>query len=150
MLGVKQGVIKYHFCVFCMTRPRIEPRSSGPLANALTTMGISGKFLVYKSIFTVLSFPSSFPSILRIVPMTLTTIRIVVRWNIVSYPRCFIWMEVSPHCRGQKQSILTPLDRGHKWLVYFQISYTYISYKVQNKGKSKLDKKWHLPWKFRF
>ena len=35
MLSVKQGGIKYHFWVFGMTRLRIEPRSSGPLANTL-------------------------------------------------------------------------------------------------------------------
>ena len=35
MLSVKQGDIKYHFWVFGMTRPRIEPRSPGPLANTL-------------------------------------------------------------------------------------------------------------------
>ena len=32
--AVKQGGIKYHFWVFGMTRPRIEPRSSRPLANS--------------------------------------------------------------------------------------------------------------------
>ena len=36
MLSVKQGGIKYHFWVFGMTRPGIEPRSPGPLANTLT------------------------------------------------------------------------------------------------------------------
>ena len=35
MLSVKQGGIKYHFWVFSMTRPEIEPRSPGPLANTL-------------------------------------------------------------------------------------------------------------------
>ena len=29
LLGVKQGGINYHFKVFGMTRPGIEPRSSG-------------------------------------------------------------------------------------------------------------------------
>ena len=33
MLSAKQGGIKYHFKVFGMTRPGIEPRSPGPLAN---------------------------------------------------------------------------------------------------------------------
>ena len=36
MLSVKQGGIKYHFKVFGMTRPEIELRSPGPLANTLT------------------------------------------------------------------------------------------------------------------
>ena len=35
MLSVKQGGIKYHIWVFGMTRPGIEPRSPGPLANTL-------------------------------------------------------------------------------------------------------------------
>ena len=35
MLSVKQGGIKYNFRVFGMTRPGIEPRSHGPLANTL-------------------------------------------------------------------------------------------------------------------
>ena len=38
MLSVKQGGIKYHFWVFGMTRPGIEPRSPGPLANTLTAI----------------------------------------------------------------------------------------------------------------
>ena len=38
MLSVKQGGIKYHFWVFVMTRPVIEPRYPGPLANILTIM----------------------------------------------------------------------------------------------------------------
>ena len=42
MLSVKQGGIKYHFLVFGMTQPGIEPRSPGPLANTLTIMPISG------------------------------------------------------------------------------------------------------------
>ena len=42
MLSVKQGSIKYHFWVFGMTRPGIEPRSTGPLANTLTIMKMSG------------------------------------------------------------------------------------------------------------
>ena len=37
LLIVKQGGIKYHFYVFGMTWPGIEPRSSGPLANTLPT-----------------------------------------------------------------------------------------------------------------
>ena len=35
MLSVKQGGIKYHFSVFGMSRPGIEPRSPRPLANIL-------------------------------------------------------------------------------------------------------------------
>ena len=35
MLIVKQGSTKYRFWVFGMTRPGIEPRSLGPLANTL-------------------------------------------------------------------------------------------------------------------
>ena len=42
MLSVKQGRIKYHFFkVFGMTRPGIEPRSPGPLANTLSTRPMS-------------------------------------------------------------------------------------------------------------
>ena len=40
MLSVKQGRIKYHFWVFGMTRPGIEPRSPGPMANTLTARPI--------------------------------------------------------------------------------------------------------------
>ena len=36
MLSLKQGGIKYHFWVFCMTQPGTEPWSPGPLANTLT------------------------------------------------------------------------------------------------------------------
>ena len=35
MLNVKQGGIKYHFKVFGMTRPGIEPQAPGPLVNIL-------------------------------------------------------------------------------------------------------------------
>ena len=42
LLSVMQVGIKYHFWVFGMTRPEIEPRSSGSLANTLTIMPISG------------------------------------------------------------------------------------------------------------
>ena len=42
MLSVKQGSIKYHFWVFGMTRPGIEPRSYWPLVNTLTIMPMSG------------------------------------------------------------------------------------------------------------
>ena len=43
MLSVKQGGIKYHFWVFGMTRPGIEPRSPGPLSNTLTSVLISNE-----------------------------------------------------------------------------------------------------------
>ena len=33
MLSVNHGSTKYHFCVFSMTRPRIEPKSPEPLAK---------------------------------------------------------------------------------------------------------------------
>ena len=36
MLSVKRRGIKYHFLVFGMTRPVIESRSSGSLANTVT------------------------------------------------------------------------------------------------------------------
>ena len=51
MLSVKQGGIKYHFWVFGITRPGIEPRSPGPLANTLTIMPMSGITLLKKSSF---------------------------------------------------------------------------------------------------
>ena len=35
LLIIKQDSIKYHFWVFGMNRPDIEPRSPGPLANTL-------------------------------------------------------------------------------------------------------------------
>ena len=41
LLSVKQGGIKYHFKVIGMTRPGIEPRSPGPLANTLLTRSIT-------------------------------------------------------------------------------------------------------------
>ena len=45
MLSVKQGDIKYHFKVFGMTRPGIERRSPGPLANTLTARPMSGIYV---------------------------------------------------------------------------------------------------------
>ena len=39
-LRVKQRSIKYHFFVFGMTWPGIEPRSLKPLANAVTVMSM--------------------------------------------------------------------------------------------------------------
>ena len=48
MPSVKQGSIKYHFFwVFGMTRPWIEPRSPGPLANTLTIMPMSGLSFIF-------------------------------------------------------------------------------------------------------
>ena len=41
MLSVNQGGIKYHFWVFGMTRPGIEPRSPGSLANTLLIIPIA-------------------------------------------------------------------------------------------------------------
>ena len=40
MPSVKQEGIKYHFWVFGMTQPGIEPRSPGPLANTLTIISM--------------------------------------------------------------------------------------------------------------
>ena len=37
-LSVKQDHIKFHFWVFCMTRPATKPRSPGLLANTLPTL----------------------------------------------------------------------------------------------------------------
>ena len=51
MLSVKQGGIKYHFRVFGMTRPRIEPKSPGPLANTITAKRNPAKKLHYSEIF---------------------------------------------------------------------------------------------------
>ena len=45
LLSVKQGSIKYNFEVFGMTRPGIEPRSPGSLANTLTT-GPMSRFII--------------------------------------------------------------------------------------------------------
>ena len=47
MLSVRQGGIKYHFWVFGMTRPEIEPKCPGPLANTLTIMPMSE--LIYRN-----------------------------------------------------------------------------------------------------
>ena len=41
MLSVKQRGIKYHFKVFGVTGPGIEPRSPGPLAKTLLTRPMS-------------------------------------------------------------------------------------------------------------
>ena len=41
MRNVKQGDTKYHFLVFGMNRPRIEPQSPGPLAKTLPTKPMS-------------------------------------------------------------------------------------------------------------
>ena len=41
VLRAKQDSIKYHLWVFGMTRPKIEPRSPGPLANTLTIMSMA-------------------------------------------------------------------------------------------------------------
>ena len=39
----------YHFWVFGMTQPGIEPRSRGPLANTLTTIPMSGIEHIYNA-----------------------------------------------------------------------------------------------------
>ena len=44
MLSVKQVGIKYHFRVFGMTWPGIEPQSPGPFANTQTIMPMSGVY----------------------------------------------------------------------------------------------------------
>ena len=40
MLSAEQDGIKYYFWLFGMTRPGIEPRSPGPLANTLLKTGV--------------------------------------------------------------------------------------------------------------
>ena len=45
LLSVKQGGIKYHF--LSLTRPGIEPRSPGRLANTLTARPMSGFICIY-------------------------------------------------------------------------------------------------------
>ena len=47
MLSVKQDDLKYHFLVFGMTRPGIEPRSPGPLANTLLIRPMARFTLLY-------------------------------------------------------------------------------------------------------
>ena len=42
MLSVNKDGIQYHFGVFGMTRPGIEPRSPGSLTNTLTIMPMDG------------------------------------------------------------------------------------------------------------
>ena len=53
--NVKQGSIKYH--VFRMTRPGIEPRSPGSLANTLTIMPIALYFVKLLWTFNKSNFP---------------------------------------------------------------------------------------------
>ena len=48
MLSVKLGGIKYHFGVFGITRPGIEPRSPGSFANTLTIMPMSTEIDINK------------------------------------------------------------------------------------------------------
>ena len=45
MLCVKKGVINYHFLVFGMTRPEIEPQSPGLLANTLIIRPIAHELI---------------------------------------------------------------------------------------------------------
>ena len=40
IFSIMQGVIKYNFLSFCMTRPGIEPQDQGLLANILTKLDI--------------------------------------------------------------------------------------------------------------
>ena len=49
MLSIKQGGIQYIFCVFGITRPRIEPWPPGPLVDTVIIMpvGRSGVGVVY-------------------------------------------------------------------------------------------------------
>ena len=56
LLSIKQGGIKYHFNVFSMTRPGIEPRSPRPLANTLSTRPI-GCCTLLKNWPCVLPYP---------------------------------------------------------------------------------------------
>ena len=49
VLTVKQGSIKYHFWVFGMTQPGIEPRSPRPLVNTLTIMPNRSEFRDFPS-----------------------------------------------------------------------------------------------------
>ena len=53
-LNVKQGGIQYHFLVFGMTRPRIEPWSPGPLPNTIyiaNVLGTSSGVMVSKQVY---------------------------------------------------------------------------------------------------
>ena len=47
MPSIKQGGIKYHFWVFGMTRPGIEPQSPGPLVNILFIRSIYIYIYIY-------------------------------------------------------------------------------------------------------
>ena len=53
MLSIKQCNIKYHFWVFGMTWPGIEPRFPGPLVNTLTIIPITQLILLYICLPTV-------------------------------------------------------------------------------------------------
>ena len=50
MLSVKQSSIKYHFWVFGMTRPGIEPSSPGALAKTLIIMPDIFQTIYYKQL----------------------------------------------------------------------------------------------------
>ena len=58
MLSVKQGGIKYHFRVFGMTRPGIDPRSPRPLANTL--IGLVYGYKMFKSLNRAFKSSSKF------------------------------------------------------------------------------------------
>ena len=51
MVITKQGDIKYHFWVFDMTQPGIEPRFPGPLANILPTRSMGRYYFWNKEIW---------------------------------------------------------------------------------------------------
>ena len=61
MLSAKQSGIKYHFWVFGMTQPRIEPQSPRPLANTLLVGPTSQSPFIFKPLNSsfVLSLSSS-------------------------------------------------------------------------------------------
>ena len=52
LLSVKQGGIKYHFKIFGMTRPGIEPRFPGSLTNTLPTRPVSRLMIIVMIIIT--------------------------------------------------------------------------------------------------
>ena len=51
LLSFKQGGIKYHFWVFGMTRPRIEPWFPRPWTNTLRTIPLSHYIYIYIYIY---------------------------------------------------------------------------------------------------
>ena len=53
MVRVKQGGMKYHFLIFGMTGPGIEPRSPEPFVNTLPTRPM-GRLNIY--VYIILSY----------------------------------------------------------------------------------------------